>query len=207
MAVLTLSARNITSTSATVDWVITGCGEIITEVGIANQAASNDAVAPSLIYDSVAAENLGGSGSVIVTPDMCSGGAFGCYGYGKDGNGYYWSAGGFQAVAIQFLADRPSDWSWQTTVGKGDEVNLTAQEWTLFCTRINAFRTYKGLSTYSFTGVISGVTQISASIVNAARSAISSMSPGVSLPSAVSSGDEISAAFFNGLKDSLNSIV
>lgn len=206
MAVLTLSARNITSTSATVDWVITGCGEIITEVGIANQAASNSAVAPLLIYDSVAAENLGGSGSVIVTPDMCSGGAFGCYGYGKDGNGYYWSAGGFQSVGIAFTASRPSNWSWTSTISSNADLKLTAYEWTMFCTRINQFRTYKGLSQYLFDNVVSGVT-ISASIVNAARSAIEAMSPGVTLPSAVSSGSEISASFFNGLKDSLNSII
>lgn len=205
MAVLKLSARNITSTSATVDWEITEVSSTIVTVGIANEAASHSAVAPSVIYDSVSASNLGGSGSITVTPSMCTDGVFGCYGFGKD-KSYYYSAGGFQSVAIAFTSARPSNWSWISSVSKGSSLSLTAYEWTMFCARINAFRSYKGLSQYSFEGVISGVTEISASIVNAARTAISAMSPSVALPASVSVGDDISAAFFNGLKNSLNSI-
>lgn len=205
MAVLTLSVRDITPVSAIVDWDITDVGSIITTVGIANEAASGSKIAPSVIYSSAPTVGLGGSGSLTVTPDMCTDGVFGCYGYGYDGQWYY-SAGGFKSIKIEFVV-RPTNWSWNSTVSSGSDIRLTANEWMMFCARINEFRAYKGLSQHSFDNVVSGVTKISASIVNAARSAILEMSPGVTLPSAVSAGSEISAYFFNGLKDSLNSIM
>ena len=206
MAVLKLTASNVTSNSATVNWVITEVGNNIKTVGVANEDAHEQTTPPSIIYDSCDAVNLSGSGSFTVTKSMCNNGEFICYGFGTNGT-MYWRAGGpdGQSVNIPFSTARPLNWSWQTTISKGETLSLTAAEWNSFCTRINAFRSYKGLDSYSFTDVISGVTQISASIVNAARSAISSMSPSVSLPASVSAGDDISAAFFNGLKNSLKS--
>ena len=88
---------------------------------------------------------------------------------------------------------------------------LTAKEWLAFMDRIKAFYSYKGRtvdSTYwnrAVNGVSSGsaMTSIQA---NGARYLIDQLSPPTSVPSAVSSGSTITAAFINGLKNSLNSI-
>lgn len=98
---------------------------------------------------------------------------------------------------------RPSEWSWFTTKTSGQDVNLTASEWNSFCDRINEFRDYKGQGSYTFTSAYTGA-EITASIVNQARSAIGQA--GAAVPSLAVSGGTMTASFFNGLKDSLNSI-
>lgn len=100
---------------------------------------------------------------------------------------------------------RPSNWAWISTVSSGAVIALTASEWTSFCSRINEFRKYKGMSNYPFSAVSSGDI-ISASIVNQARSAINAMSGHGTLPSEAVSGGEITAGFFNGLASALNAI-
>lgn len=98
---------------------------------------------------------------------------------------------------------RPRDWAWYSTIRSGGTVRLSASEWNAFCTRINEFREYKGLSNYNFTTVYRG-DDISANIVNQARSAIYSMNRNV--PSSAVSGGTMYASFFTGLSDALNSI-
>lgn len=113
----------------------------------------------------------------------------------------------------EVASQRPSNWTWSSTVASGATVGtyngapayLTAKEWNNFTARINSFRTYKKLSTVSFTSAASG-SSMTAAQVNAARTAISAMSPPTSVPSAVSQGQAITAAFINGLSNSLNSI-
>lgn len=100
---------------------------------------------------------------------------------------------------------RPSNWSWVSTVSAGATIALTATEWGNFCSRINEFRTYKGLSGYPFSSVSPGDI-ISAAIVNEARSAINGMSGHGTLPSAAVPGGEITASFFDSLKNALNAI-
>ena len=122
-----------------------------------------------------------------------------------------------------WTTSRPDDWSWWSYVSKGSSMAtsgsgssftvkpLTAAEWLAFASRISAFYAYKGLSidsTYwyrTINGVESGkpMTQTQA---NGARYLISQLSPLVALPAQVSTGDAITAAFINGLKNSLNSI-
>ena len=109
------------------------------------------------------------------------------------------------SVRVQFKDVRPSDWSWYTSKVSGSTVNITAQEWNSFCTKINQFRQYKNFSEYSFTTVYTGGT-ITAAQANQARSAIASMTPPTSLPSNAVTGQPINASFFNGLRNSLNSI-
>lgn len=104
---------------------------------------------------------------------------------------------------------RPSNWNWESTIASGKEIELKASEWNNFCGRINDFRSYKNMNTFSFTYVYAGRTQISAAIVNQARTAISGISGHGSAylpPAAVSGETLISASFFNGLKDALNAI-
>lgn len=100
---------------------------------------------------------------------------------------------------------RPTNWSWASTIAKGEPIKITAVEWNNFCTRINEFRTYKGLTTYNFTTVSKG-TLISATIVNQARTAINDITGHGTLPSTAVSGGAITASFFNTLKNALNAI-
>lgn len=100
---------------------------------------------------------------------------------------------------------RPGNWYWTSTVSSGSPISISAIEWNSFCARINAFRSYRGLSNYSFTTVYSG-TAISAVIVNQARTAINSISGHGTLPSAAVQGGAVTASFFNGLRDALNAV-
>lgn len=105
---------------------------------------------------------------------------------------------------------RPNDWSWSTNIVKGATVPkygeslapITAAEWNAFCERINAFRVYKSLSTYSFTTVSSG-TPMTLAIVNQAISAISAISGHGTIPTA---SNAISAYFWQGLESALNAV-
>jgi hypothetical protein len=147
----------------------------------------------------------------------------------SDGSGTSYNEGGtvstyrnviFYAI---WIAGRPNDWYWTSNVSKGATMPctvsgstviikpLTATEWLNFTERIEAFYNYLGLtinSTYWYravNGVVSG-SPMTATQANGARWLIAQLSPPVSVPSAISSGGTITAAFVNGLKDSLNSI-
>lgn len=101
---------------------------------------------------------------------------------------------------------RPANWSWVSTVASGSDILISADEWNDFADRVNLFRAYKGLFPYGFTTVYSGWDWY-AYVANQGRNAINDMSPPTGVPSTVTSGvTTISASFFNGLKDSLNSI-
>ena len=99
--------------------------------------------------------------------------------------------------------NRPDDWYWESTIASGRTINISASEWNDFCDRINEFRDYDGLSSYSFTRVYRG-DPIEASIVNEARSAISAISTSGNVPGRVYSGDPIYADIFLDLRDALN---
>lgn len=121
-------------------------------------------------------------------------------------------------------AGRPSNWSWTTTgISSGSAMNssgsagnitakpLTAAEWLNFANRIKEFYSYKGKtvdSTYWYratNGVVKG-SPMTSTQANGVRYLIDQLSPPTAVPSAVSAGSKITAAFINGLKNSLNSI-
>lgn len=111
-------------------------------------------------------------------------------------------------VYVYYVADkvRPLDWSWTTTVAQGSEIKLTAAEWNNFTSRINEFREYADLSSYTFTKAVSGVTVIEATICNEAYTAIDAITGHGTLPTKLVSGGSLYASFFNGLKNALNAI-
>ena len=115
---------------------------------------------------------------------------------------------------------RPSNWSWTSTVVKGATIShtknnniitctpLTAKEWNGFIDRIFAFLVYMEVnvsSTASNFYVTSG-NRMKASEVENARDLIALMNPSTRLPASITASDGITAAYINGLKDSLNSI-
>ena len=104
--------------------------------------------------------------------------------------------------------DRPSNWAWESNVASGAAFSMTAAEWNRFIDRIFAFAAYKSLSTAvsPSTYYVEQGTEMLASEVNKVRALINAISPPTAPPSPVSSGDTITAAFFNDLKNSLNSI-
>lgn len=108
-------------------------------------------------------------------------------------------------LAVSTLSSRPSDFAWTYYKNSGYEFNLYAFEWNNFFAKINEFREYKGLSTYSFTTAYSGF-DFFAYMFNEAIYAISAMFPSYALPATVSSGTEVYAYQLNGLVSSLNSI-
>lgn len=106
---------------------------------------------------------------------------------------------------------RPSNFSWTYAKSAGDMYNLTYAEWDAFLTKINVFRQYKGLTTITFnrslsSGAISTYVVPTASSFNTAINAIDAMSPSITTPAYVSSGDIITAYQLNRMRDALNSI-
>ena len=122
-----------------------------------------------------------------------------------------------------WVIGRPDDWYWVSTVAKGAAMAytqsgttiivkpLTAAEWLDFVDRIEEFSDYCGVSvdsTYLYratNGVASG-SNMTTTQANGARYLINALDPPTTVPAAVTVGQAITAAFINGLKDSLNSI-
>ena len=158
-----------------------------------------------------------------------SGKRFGSWNQKSDGSGTTYSGTVTTSYNIIFYAiwvkARPSNWSWETTgISQGSSMAytqsgstitpkpLTAKEWLSFMDRVKEFYTYKGKtvdSTYwnrAVNGVASGK-PMTATQADGARYLISQLSPPTSVPASVSSETTvITAAFINGLKNSLNSI-
>ena len=124
-------------------------------------------------------------------------------------------------------SDRPANWAWETSgILKGSEINritvdgrtypspLTADEWLAFMNRVKEFYDYVGdtfNSTYWYravNGVETGL-PMTAMQANAARYLVSQLPMDTSqapLPAEVSPGSTVTAWFFNGLKNALNTI-
>ena len=157
-----------------------------------------------------------------------SGKRFGSWNQKSDGSGATYSGTITTSYNVTFYAiwvkARPSNWSWSTTgISKGSSMAytqsgttitpkpLTAKEWLSFMDRVKEFYTYKGKTvdstnwSRSVNGVSSG-SEMTATQANGARYLINQLSPPTSVPASVSSGTAITAAFINGLKNSLNSI-
>lgn len=124
------------------------------------------------------------------------------YGYVNTPSGTY-ATGSYTFTTLP--PPRPSNFSWTYSKTSGGDFNLLASEWNNLISKVNDFRQYKGLSSYSFTTASSGA-DFAAFYFNQAVTAISAMSPPTSSPSSVSSGQDIYASYLNGLVDSLNSI-
>lgn len=100
---------------------------------------------------------------------------------------------------------RPSNFSWTYSKTSGGSFNLTASEWNSFTSRINEFRDYCDLSSYSFTTAYSG-NSFTAAMYRQARTAIQAIDGyGTYIPY-VYAGDEITAYMMNVLVSELNAI-
>lgn len=115
---------------------------------------------------------------------------------------------------------RPNDWRWSSTVRQGATIPytksgntitckpLTASEWNDFVDRIGEFAEYlfNGRTVNLSSLYVSSGTRMTADILNQARSVIDVLEPPTPVPSAISSGGKITAAYINGLMYALNSI-
>lgn len=79
---------------------------------------------------------------------------------------------------------------------------VSASEWTSFCARINEFREYKGLSSYSFTTLTPG-TSFSAAIAREVIAAIGAIPGAGTTPAQIR---PLQAAFWLDLAAALNAI-
>ena len=87
---------------------------------------------------------------------------------------------------------------------------LTASEWNGFAERIGAFGDYLGMVVEQRdmdAMMVTAGDPMLYSTIEKARSIIDLFDPPISVPTASSTGRSITAAFINGLKDSLNSIL
>lgn len=111
-----------------------------------------------------------------------------------------------------FSRPRPANFNWDAAKTTGGTYNLTYSEWNGLLDKINEFRAYKGLSqitTFNKTttsGALSNIVAPSATSFNAAINGINTMAKTIATPSAVSTGDKITADKLNTLRNSLNSI-
>ena len=158
-----------------------------------------------------------------------SGKRFGSWNQKADGSGTTYSSSVTTSYDITLYAiwvkARPSNWSWSTTgISKDSNMTytqsgttiivkpLTAKEWLAFMNRVKEFYTYLGKtvdSTYWSRAVnkVESGKPMTATQADGARYLISQLSPPTSVPASVSSETTvITAAFINGLKNSLNSI-
>lgn len=120
-----------------------------------------------------------------------------------DGDGAQSSLSSYSATTKK---NRPDEFVWDNGKYSGYAFNVTANEWTRLCTRVNEFRFYKGLSNSVFTAVKKGDV-FKASHYKELVNAIKAMSPPTSVPNIREAGDTIYASDINRLKDSLNSIL
>lgn len=123
-----------------------------------------------------------------------------------------------KATVTTLGASRPDDWAWTSNVSKGASMPytrsgktitckpLTASEWNEFVDRVAVFREYLGLSAQDLSAFyVSPGDAFDTEVPEAMRQFLDGMNPPTAVPSAISSGKRITAAFFNGLKNSLNS--
>jgi|GEM_PF-6361097 len=136
------------------------------------------------------------------------------------------NAGGYSSPAsltVTTAAARPANWDWATvkTAGavlptyNGDPYPVTKTEWDNFQARINEFRVYRGLQPYTFFDTFSGLGSFTrpvrgatlyAYFINQAITAIGQCNPSISPPAQIAAGVAVTAAVFNSLRNSLNSI-
>lgn len=113
---------------------------------------------------------------------------------------------------------RPQNWAWSTNIQAGLPVTveqigtnkyiaifMPASEWNSFVDRVAAFATYKKTTINSSNYYVESRSEMTADIPISIINIISSLGPSVSAPT-VSSGNTITASFFIGLQNYLNSI-
>ena len=140
--------------------------------------------------------------------------------YGKLVNKSTGAELGYQTGTVTFdiVAPRPSNWSWTSTVSKGSAMPytkngntiyakpLTASEWNDFIDRIFEFFSYKGMAVSGGGASDFYVTkgnQMNGGELEYAQQLIDTMSPPKATPTRT---NRVTAAYVNGLKNSLNSI-
>jgi hypothetical protein len=116
------------------------------------------------------------------------------------------SSGRMSMPTIVPVGVKPDAWMWYPQIYAGATIAIAAAHWNAFTSRINEWRAYKGLSSYSFTQVSSGQA-ISATIVNQARSAIQGIGTGVGtgVTQAVT-GQPLQAAIFENMRLAINAL-
>lgn len=144
--------------------------------------------------------------------------------YGSDV--YFWirsrnSSGvtsGWVWAGMVTTSSRPNNWEWSYNIVSGGVLYntyvegstiyaypMTAAEYNFFTNRINEFRDYRGLSTYSFTQAQSGVNLTKTQLKNMINECVTAINQiGFSIPAV---GSELKASTFTQMRDSLNSIV
>ena len=163
------------------------------------------------------------SASYVTSWDGVSGGATAAYTFSglQPDTLYYVKALAYDAYQVRIdppfddsfytlpaASARPSNWAWESSIVSGGALTVTAAEWNRFIDRIYAFANYKGVSqpgSASDYYAVKGEDMLAAE-VNAVRSLLANLLPPSPPPAQVTRGQEITAAWFDDMKNSLNSI-
>jgi hypothetical protein len=117
------------------------------------------------------------------------------------------------------ISDRPSNFAWSFTISSGGDIYsrsgntlylMPYTDWNNFTAKINAFRTYLGYSTVTFTQAYTN-TDVTKELFNEARNALSTISGyftgGKTIPTARATGDNVLvASYYNDMRDAMNSV-
>lgn len=114
-------------------------------------------------------------------------------------------------VSLLIPLGRPANWEWEYTITSGGKFYsqsadgktaylMRAAHWNAFTTRINEFRDYKGLSSYTFTTATTSTT--STGVRNCINQAINAINPMLSTSQRMNTigvGDKVTAKIFTDL--------
>lgn len=194
-----VSALSSPWTSSNYRWIALTTGDLI---------SNGTEIPPSGLEDSVYPPPSGSSTSTPIrtVSGMIPGKTYKLYASAKSTNEKWYRAGSATFTMKNAGPPRPSNFYWSSTVASGYPFRITAYEWNSLTSRINSFRAYKGLSSYSFTTAPYGDGRFYAFMYNQAVTAISHMNPPIWPPSSRNSGDLVYARDLNDLVSSLNSI-
>jgi hypothetical protein len=176
------------------------------EAGITDASFSNNvANLPGAKTSSVSATSTGTSYSVSGTFVLTVNGTYTFYGFTRATNYYYYTAGSVTITHTNPGTTRPSNFSWEYPK-TGDLLVIGKDEWNNFRARVNEFRIYKGLGSFSYSQAIYDG-DMSASSFRDCANAIYHMTASVaSACRNVQSNDRQYPWYFENLKEALNSI-
>ncbi len=169
----------------------------------------------SASYTSIGSDLSGSSRSYTFTTDANGNNFLG-------GNTYYFriraidysgnmSSTADGTVSLAIPLGRPANWEWEYTISQGGKFYpqsgngktaylMRASHWNEFTARINLFRDYKGLSSYTFTTATTSTTPTGVrNCINQAINAINPMLSTAQRMTTISAGDKVTAKIFTDL--------
>lgn len=191
------------------EWTISGLSQPFNssnyiECGITDASFTNGAVSIGTKISTATASD-GTSYSASGTFSIFTNGTYDFYGFTRALNYYYYTAGSAAITHVNPGTARPSNFSW-TYPKTGTLLVIGKDEWNNFRAKVNEFRLYKGLGSFSYSQAIYDG-EMPASNFRDCANAIYDMTASVaSACRNVQSNDIQQPWYFSNLSEALNSI-